>query len=323
MKSFAKKTFRGLAFVLIWLPVLPEAGTSVVLAQGLYRIEIPPGETLKNFFRYTPGRIPFVSTHRGGGRPGFPENCIATFENTLRHTWSILEIDPRYTKDSVMVLMHDPTLERTTTGTGKLADHTFEQIRALRLKDVNGEITKESIPTLDEAIEWARNKTVLVLDQKDVPVEARVRKVQEHRAQSWVALIVYSLEDAKKCHSLDPDMIMELMVPDQKAMSDIESAGIPWQNVIAFITHTTPKDPELFSALHHKGVMCIRGSSRTIDREYAEGKITDRKVLFERYREMVASGTDIIEADLGIEAGEALKKPVKKSSGKSQFFKRQ
>ncbi len=322
MKFFAKKTLRGLFVAVAWLTVLPGTGTSVARVPDLYRIEIPPGETLKTFFRYAPDRIPFVSTHRGGARPGFPENCIPTFENTLRHTWSILEIDPRYTKDSVIILMHDATLERTSDGTGKVTDHTFEQIRRLRLKDVNGTITENTIPTLDEAIEWARNKTVLVLDQKDVPVEARVKKVQEHRAQSWVALIVYSLEDAVKCHNLDPDIMMELMVPDKKAMSAIESAGIPWKNVIAFITHTVPKEPGIFRELHEKGVMCIRGSSRTIDKEYTEGKITDKKALFERYREMVASGTDIIEADLGIEAGEALRKSLKKSSRKSQFFKR-
>lgn len=322
MKFFAKKTLRGLVLAVASLSVLPGSEISVAQVRDLYRIEIPPGETLKSFFRYTPGRIPFVSTHRGGVRRGFPENSIATFENTLRNTWSILEIDPRYTKDSVIILMHDATLERTSTGTGKVADHTFEQIRKLRLKDVNGDVTKENIPTLDEAIRWARNKTVLVVDQKDVPVEARVKKIQEHRAQSWVALIVYSLEDAKKCYSLDPDIVMELMVPDKKAMSDIENAGIPWQNVVAFVTHTTPKDAGIFRELHDKGVMCIRGSSRTIDKEYTEGKITGRKALFERYREMVASGTDIIEADLGIEAGEALRKPIKKNSGKSQFFVR-
>jgi glycerophosphoryl diester phosphodiesterase len=170
MNFFATKTLPGLVLTAASLLVFPSFETPDSQSRDLYRIEIPPGETLKNFFRYTPERMPLVSSHRGGARQGFPENCISTFENTLRHTWSLLEIDPRYTKDSVIVLMHAATLERTTTGTGKLADHTFEQIHSIRLKDGNGEVTNERIPTLDEAILWAKNKTVLIMDQKDVPV---------------------------------------------------------------------------------------------------------------------------------------------------------
>src|SRR5690606_23891146 len=131
----------------------------------------------KSFFRYTPDRLPFVSAHRGGPRKGFPENCIATFENTLTHGPAILEIDPRYTRDGHIVLMHDPTLDRTTSGTGKVADHTLAEIRALRLKDTEGNLTDFGVPTLDEALQWAKGKTVLVIDAKDVPIGVRAQKV--------------------------------------------------------------------------------------------------------------------------------------------------
>ena len=43
-------------------------------------------------------------------------------------------------------------------------------------------------------LEWARGKTVLVLDQKDVPVAARVKKIEEHKAESYAMLIVYSFQ---------------------------------------------------------------------------------------------------------------------------------
>ena len=59
---------------------------------------------------------------------GYPENCIATFEHTLQHTFSILEIDLQFTKDGQIVLHHDPTLDRTTTGTGPVADHTLKEL---------------------------------------------------------------------------------------------------------------------------------------------------------------------------------------------------
>ncbi len=286
-----------------------------------HRIVIKHPDTLRDFLSFTPDRIPLVSAHRGGARPGFPENCIATFENTIRYTWSMLEVDPRYSKDSAIVLMHDATLDRTTTGSGKVSDYTLEELRRLRLKDTEHQVTAHAIPTLDEAIEWARDKTVLILDQKDVPIEARVKKIQEHRAQSWVGLIVYSLEDAGRCYELDRGIVMEVMIPDTEAMEKFEKTGIPWQNVIAFVTHTAVKDPGIFRKLHDKGVMCIRGSSRTIDREYTGGKITADE-LARQYRDMTTSGADIIEADLGIEAGQALRSLKDPQSSKHRFFLR-
>ena len=72
------------------------------------------------YFRYTPGCGTIISGHRGGMAPGYPENCIETFENTLSHMPSFFEIDPQMTRDSVIVLMHDATIDRTTPGTGKV-----------------------------------------------------------------------------------------------------------------------------------------------------------------------------------------------------------
>ena len=107
---------------------------------------------MKDFFHYTSDRIPFVSSHRGAPALGYPKNCIATFAKTLRHTWSIIEMDPHYTKDSVIILMHDPTLDRTSTGHGKISDHTFAEIQQLNLKDDLGNVTKYKIPKLDDVI---------------------------------------------------------------------------------------------------------------------------------------------------------------------------
>lgn len=290
-------------------------------ADKFYTIALKnPGE-LKDFFKYTKERIPFASAHRGGARKGFPENCIATFENTLRHTWAILEIDPHYTKDSAIVLMHDPTLNRTSNGSGKVSDYTLEQLQQFRLKDPEGNVTEYSIPTLDAALQWAKGKTVLVLDQKDVPLEARVKKIQEHNAQANAIVIVYSLDDAKKCYEMDKNIMMEVMMPHKEAMSKFEATGIPWSNIVAFVTHTQPADVTIYQQLHDKGVMCIIGSSRTIDRQYLRSEQKDKQLLTEKYQSLIHSGADIIEADLGIEAGRALMHLANGKSSKKKYFR--
>src|SRR4051812_10848402 len=115
--------------VAIWLLVLP----GVAWCQSLHRVTPQTAGELQELFRYSPEGLPMVSGHRGGAQRGFPENCIPTFENTLRQTFAMLEIDPRYTKDKQIVVHHDATLERTTTGRGKLADHTWDELEQLKL----------------------------------------------------------------------------------------------------------------------------------------------------------------------------------------------
>src|SRR5688572_20012996 len=89
-----------------------------------HRLDPRTPEGLRELFRRTGEPLPVLSAHRGGPMKGFPENCLATFSNTLQHTFSLMEIDPRYTKDGEIVLFHDATLERTSTGRGRVADLT-------------------------------------------------------------------------------------------------------------------------------------------------------------------------------------------------------
>ena len=285
----------------------------------LHVLDIRSADDLKAFFRPDANGPPLVTTHRGGARAGFPENAIETFENTLRHTWSSLEVDPRYTKDRVMVLFHDPTLERTSTGTGRVVDYTYEQLRTLRLKDPSGKVTPYGIPTLDQALTWAKGKTVLFLDNKDVDVVDRARSIQKHDARAWAVVMAYTFEDARRVYDVDPAIMMQVFLPDSAAVARFETTGIPWTNVVGFVTHTEPKEPDIFKRLAARGVMGVLGTSRTIDRAYQAGEI-DRTRMQARYRDAVTSGAHIVEADLGIEAGEALEGRRAAAPARQRYF---
>ncbi len=288
---------------------------------GTHVIRVNSPADLKKFFAWSKDRLPFISSHRGGPKKGLPENCLATFENTLQHTWSVIELDPHFTKDSALVLMHDATLERTSNGKGKVSDMTLQEIRSLKLKDTEGNLTVERIPTLDEALEWAKGKTILILDEKDVSTDVRVQKIREHHAQANAMVMAYTLADAKRCYALDPTIMMETtFIHEIKDAEAFDKSGVPWQNVVVFITHTEPKEREIFEYIHKKGAMCIRGSSRTIDKEFTEGKFSGDQLLDQKYRQLVTDGADIIEADLGIEAGRGIAPLQKSKSSKQAFF---
>ena len=127
---------RGLVASLMFLLL---SGIQSVSAQGkLHLLKFDDVTQLRDFFKYTGNGSIIVSGHRGGYE-----------ENVLKQMPAFFEIDPRLTKDSVIVLMHDATLDRTTTGTGKVCDHTWKELQKLRLKDHSGKVTNCKIPTLE------------------------------------------------------------------------------------------------------------------------------------------------------------------------------
>lgn len=107
-------------------------------------------------------RLKFGSwDHRGNSSdPNIPENSIAGIESciALNGAVDIVEVDPRMTKDGIIVLMHDETIDRTTTGTGKVKDLTYEQIQSYRLKLADGTITNHTVPSLYDALVAGRGK---------------------------------------------------------------------------------------------------------------------------------------------------------------------
>ena len=295
---------RSLLMVALALPLMAKAQET---ASKLHRLDAKTPAGLQELFRYDKEPLPLVSAHRGGGAgAGYPENCIATFEHTLQHSFAMLEIDPRYTKDGAIVVHHDDKLERTTTGKGPVKDHTLAELKKLRLKDSAGTVTDYEMPTLDEVLEWARGKTILVLDQKDVPVAARVKKIEEHKAEACAMLIVSSFKDVQACYQLNPNVMTEVMIPNREKVAEFDKLGVPWKNVIAFVGHAPPEDVELYKAIHERGARCMIGTSRNLDKQVIAGDVKDINELEPKYRAFLSRGADLIETDIPVPLGPML-----------------
>ncbi len=286
----------------------------------LHRIDPQTPRGLQELFEPTAEPLPFVSAHRGGAQQGFPENCSATFENTLKHTFAILEIDPRYTKDGTIVVHHDANLERTTTGKGRVADFTLPELKQLRLKDNDGHVTAFRIPTLDEVLEWARGKTILVLDQKDVPATERVKRIAQHKAEAYAMVIVMSFKDVQACHALNSNVMMEVMIPNREKAEQFDQLGVPWRNVVAFVGHTPPEDAALYEFIHRKGASCMIGTSRNLDRKFISRQVADIRQLEPDYRAFLGRGADIIETDIPTQLGPLLQGMAPIAPSKKQYF---
>lgn len=285
-------------------------------------LNINTAQELQDLLHYSGNSLPLVCAHRGGARENFPENCIETFENTLKHTFAIIECDPRYSKDSVIVLLHDPTLERTTTGSGRVADSNLEELKKLRLKDPMGNITDYRIPTLDEALEWSRGKAVLLLDEKDISVKTRLKKITEHNAEANAIITIYRYDDAKLCYSLNQDIMIQVFISGIEKAVEFEKTGMPWKNIIASVGHKNPTDTILYKYIHQRGSLCTAASMETIDRKYQRGLVKDFNLLKDEYNGFLT--IDFIQTDLPVELGSMLFKDFKiHSKNKKYFIKKQ
>jgi glycerophosphoryl diester phosphodiesterase len=253
---------------------------------------------LQSIFSYSTERLKLVSAHRGGARPGFPENCIESFEDTLKYGYSLIEVDPRYTKDGHIVIHHDARLERTTNGFGVLAEKTLAELKALRLKDPQGTVTDFTIPTLDEVVAWSRGKTILVLDQKDVPTVVRAECIAKHHAESHVLLIVSKYSEVKACYEKFPNIMMEVFMTNHAKVAEFDQIGVPWKNIIAFVGHDFPTDRTLYEKIHSNGARCMVGTSRNLDRKILDGHPREMESLRSHYQELLDLGADVIETDI-------------------------
>lgn len=108
----------------------------------------------------------FVVAHRGDWRNA-PENSIRAIESALRMGADLVEVDVRLTRDEKFVLMHDDTLNRTTTGSGPVDARLLTEVTALRLRNGQGKPTRHKPPTLRAALNTVRGHGMLVLDKCD------------------------------------------------------------------------------------------------------------------------------------------------------------
>ncbi len=140
--------------------------------------------------RLSEGRPPIVIAHRSAAMGGFPENSLAWIDHAIGRGIDMVHINPQLTADGTYVLMHDPTLNRTTDvesvfpdgppggptrvqrgGKDYVRDYELSEIRTLKL--VNGtDGGVHSVPTLGEALDLVDGRLLVRLGLKSYEVES-------------------------------------------------------------------------------------------------------------------------------------------------------
>lgn len=256
-----------------------------------------------------------ISAHRAVSAPDQPENSIAAIEATGRAIPNaILEVDAVLTRDGRLVLMHDETMDRTTTGHGRIGDLTLAQVKRARLKASNGALTDTAPPTLGEALDAAgRVGAIASIDLKPAEggstidlARAVIDQVRRSRAGNRVILITYTPEDARAVAAMAPEMMISAGL---NGVADLQ--GLNASQILAW-TGTQEEQPALWRSLREAGVEVQFGTLgaegvRRDDRYAADGDVSE-------YRDLVRQGVTVIATDTPLAVKSVLGAEVAKAA---------
>lgn len=248
-----------------------------------------------------PGEPAFVAAHRGD-RATAPENTLPAIEAAFASGFEFLEVDVRMSADGVPVLIHDETVDRTTDGTGEVADLTFEQLRALDAGSwFDPAFAGTPIPTFYEfaaALAGARQKALVEIKGHWSRAELRtvVEAIYLRGVQNRVVFASFSTRTIANLAEIAP-AIPRVVIKRDLPEDPVEL--VQRHGAIALIT--TPDalegDPEAVVRLHAAGLGVLVYTLNT-QRRWSEalafgvdGIITDRPSALDGWIAHTAPGT--------------------------------
>jgi len=262
-----------------------------------------PAQDIQTYFAWKPNKKPIYSAHRGGPQKGLPENALETLKYSQELGVEILEIDVNMTKDSVLVLLHDNSLDRTTTGTGMICEKMYNEIQDFTLVDGDGNKTTYFIPKLDSVLSWAKGKVILSVDiKKNVPFEKVAESVKKFNMENNVIIIAYSIEALKNIDEIAPELMISANIRNLKELDSVINSKVSFSKIVAF-TGTIVSDKLLYKKIHDLGSSCIIGTMGNLDRQAKVKGISVYHSLFEMGIDIIAGD----ESDLILEAIEHYK----------------
>jgi glycerophosphoryl diester phosphodiesterase len=161
---------------------------------------------------------PLVIAHRGDSAHR-PENTLASFASALEVGADLVELDVHLTRDGHAVVMHDPTVDRTTDGQGRIVDHTLAEMRRLSAGYpalFGSAFAGERVPTLAEVLNFFRDRCRVMIEIKPDAVTAdaesgveavTVAEVRKAGMAREVALISFSRTALLRCRALGPEIL--------------------------------------------------------------------------------------------------------------------
>ncbi|WP_186758058.1 glycerophosphodiester phosphodiesterase family protein [Echinicola salinicaeni] len=227
-----------------------------------------------------------VAAHRAAHR-FHPENSLEAIQEAIRLGVDIVELDIRVSKDGVPLIMHDQTVNRTTTGNGEVESLEWEYLKSLNLK-YEGIPSSSKIPTLKEALLVCRGKILVDMDLKTNQVGVVLEVVKELNMEED---LIFFDSDWKVLAVIKDSIPEALLMPRAYKPKDIKKLVKQLKPKIVHI------DPSFYNsktiALAEKYELRIWiNSLGTLDSELDESKDKEKAEAW------IRKGANIVQTDL-------------------------
>ncbi|MHC4212250.1 MAG: glycerophosphodiester phosphodiesterase family protein [Planctomycetota bacterium] len=204
-----------------------------------------------------------IIAHRGFSYQA-PENTIAAIKAAAKTKCFGSEFDVRQTKDGATVLMHDPTVNRTTNGKGKLSHFTLSQLERLNTGTKTIErYHQEPIPTLNNAISTCKENTITpVVEIKEwATLQNSIYVINQHQMNNPAYVISFDGAIIQECNKLAPKIATAWLcdkIPSTYETPHTQSAWILKQ-LKTYRTNTLNisyklLSPKMIELLHKKNI---------------------------------------------------------------------
>lgn len=167
---------------------------------------------------------PLTLAHRGALREA-PENTLAAFRRALALGADGIELDAKLTRDGAVVVMHDPTVDRTTNGKGRVSTFNLDQIRALDAGSwFDFEFRDEQVPTLEEVFAEFGQKTILNVEltnyttTRDGLEDKVVELTRRHNVARQVIISSFNPFSIRHVKRLDPALPTAILTMPEMAI---------------------------------------------------------------------------------------------------------
>lgn len=151
--------------------------------------------------------------HRGYSG-NYPENTMLAFQKAMEAGADGIELDVQFSKDGRLVIIHDETLDRTTTGKGWVRDHTLEELKSLDASfKFTGQYGVNQIPTLCEVLDYMKDKDAVTNIELKTGVfeyegieEAVLNCVRKHNLSDKVIISSFNHYSILRMRKLAPEL---------------------------------------------------------------------------------------------------------------------
>jgi len=199
-----------------------------------------------------------VAAHRGGAQL-WAENGLTAFRNALALGADYLELDTHLSSDGEVMVIHDPTLDRTTTGRGPVSAARLADLGAVRLRARDGGVTGDAVPTLAQVLDTLQPTTAQLLLEIKVDAgrkpypgieDKALALVNARRLRERVIVMAFEAPTLRRVRALDPTIRMALLVSKTRVSRERAGAAdlVTWARDVG-ATHLGVEYPAVTAAL--------------------------------------------------------------------------